>query len=75
MLAHLSNHSAKSHPLIHSWPVLQVIRRLEDEQDAERIQQVHTTLQEKLPVFVQSGDLEVQERVGIHKAFTVFCFS
>ncbi|KAK7490361.1 hypothetical protein BaRGS_00018340 [Batillaria attramentaria] len=39
-----------------------VLRRLEDEKDEEGIQQVHTTLQEKLPVFVQSGDLEVQER-------------
>ena len=41
-----------------------VVRRLEDENDADAIQQVHTTLQEKLPIFVQSGDLEVQERVG-----------
>ncbi|KAL8577686.1 AP-3 complex subunit delta-1 [Nucella lapillus] len=39
-----------------------VVRRLEDEQDQDTIQQVHTTVQEKLPVFVQSGDLEVQER-------------
>ncbi|XP_076439969.1 AP-3 complex subunit delta-1-like isoform X2 [Babylonia areolata] len=39
-----------------------VVRRLEDEEDVEAIQQVHTTLQEKLPIFVQSGDLEVQER-------------
>ena len=41
-----------------------VVRRLEDQEDQEGIQQVHTTLQEKLPVFVQSGDLEVQERVS-----------
>ncbi|PVD23927.1 hypothetical protein C0Q70_17203 [Pomacea canaliculata] len=39
-----------------------VLRRLEDEDNNDAIAQVHTTLQEKLPVFVQSGDLEVQER-------------
>lgn len=41
-----------------------VLRRLEDEKDEDSLAQVHTTLQEKLPIFVQSGDLEVQERVG-----------
>ncbi|XP_070195049.1 AP-3 complex subunit delta-1-like isoform X2 [Littorina saxatilis] len=39
-----------------------VLRRLEDEKDEDSLAQVHTTLQEKLPIFVQSGDLEVQER-------------
>lgn len=41
-----------------------IIKRAEEEEDgAETIKQVGELLQEKLPIFIQSSDLEVQERV------------
>lgn len=37
----------------------------EEEEEAESVKLVGEMLQEKLPIFVQSSDLEVQERVRI----------
>ena len=44
-----------------------IISRLEedDEEAAETVKQIGEMLQEKLPIFVQSSDLEVQERVRL----------
>lgn len=45
-----------------------IIKRVEEEGEedgAEAVKQIGEMLQEKLPLFIQSSDLEVQERVGI----------
>lgn len=44
-----------------------IIKRAEseEEEEAESVKLVGEMLQEKLPIFVQSSDLEVQERVRI----------
>ncbi|CAL1543843.1 unnamed protein product [Lymnaea stagnalis] len=39
-----------------------ILKAAEAKEDDELKKEVHTLLQEKLPVFIQSGDLEVQER-------------
>ncbi len=40
-----------------------ILIRAEAEDDTETVQEVTTNIIEKLPIFVQSGNLEVQERV------------
>lgn len=46
-----------------------IIKRAEseEEEEAESVKLVGEMLQEKLPIFVQSSDLEVQERVRVKK--------
>ena len=41
-----------------------ILKAAEAKEDDDIKTEVHALLQEKLPVFVQSGDLEVQERVS-----------
>lgn len=41
-----------------------IIKRAEEDNDTEVVKEVGETLQEKLPIFIQSADLEVQERVN-----------
>ena len=41
-----------------------ILKAAEAKEDAELKAEVHQLLQDKLPVFIQSGDLEVQERVS-----------
>ena len=40
-----------------------ILKAAEAKEEDELKAEVHALMQEKLPVFVQSGDLEVQERV------------
>jgi AP-3 complex subunit delta-1 len=40
-----------------------IIKRSEEDNDTEVVKEVGEMLQEKLPIFIQSSDLEVQERV------------
>ena len=47
-----------------------ILTKAEDEEDTETIEGVNQMLQEKLPAFAESANLEVQERVSkIYKPF------
>lgn len=46
-----------------------IIKRAEEDDDTDTVKEVGEMLQEKLPIFIQSSDLEVQERVGALKQF------
>ena len=50
-----------------------ILTKAEDEEDTETIEGVNQMLQEKLPAFAESADLEVQERVSeTRKHFQLF---
>lgn len=49
-----------------------ILKAAEAKEDEDLKKEVHALLQEKLPVFIQSGDLEVQERVSDLKYFLQF---
>jgi AP-3 complex subunit delta-1 len=47
-----------------------LLTKAEEEEDTEQIKEIGSLLMDKLPMFVQSADLEVQERVSL---LCVFC--